>query len=63
MGQVVVQVMKMKKFIKEIKNTDGEKITISKKEYIALLEEIRRLRFKCSNSKNRKKINEDINES
>lgn len=40
--------MKLKKIIKEIENNDESTITIDKVSYIALLREVNRLRFKCS---------------
>ena len=40
--------MKLKKIIKEIENNDESTITVDKASYIALLREVNRLRFKCS---------------
>lgn len=40
--------MKLKKIIKEIENNDESTITVDKANYIALLREVNRLRFKCS---------------
>lgn len=40
--------MKLKKIIKEIENNDESTITVDKARYIALLREVNRLRFKCS---------------
>lgn len=40
--------MKLKKIIKEIENNDESAITVDKANYIALLREVNRLRFKCS---------------
>ena len=36
------------KIIKEIENNDESTITVDKANYIALLREVNRLRFKCS---------------
>lgn len=38
----------IKKIIKEIENNDESTITVDKANYIALLREVNRLRFKCS---------------
>ena len=40
--------MKLKKIIKEIENNDESTITVDKANYSALLREVNRLRFKCS---------------
>jgi hypothetical protein len=40
--------MKLKKIIKEIEKNDDAMITVDKASYIALLREVNRLRFKCS---------------
>jgi hypothetical protein len=40
--------MKLKKIIKEIEKNDDTMITVDKASYIALLREVNRLRFKCS---------------
>lgn len=40
--------MKLKKIIKEIEKNGEQTITVDKDRYIALLREVNRLRFKCS---------------
>ena len=44
----IIHINKLKKIIKEIENNDESTITVDKANYIALLREVNRLRFKCS---------------
>ena len=44
----IIHINKLKKIIKEIENNDESTITVDKASYIALLREVNRLRFKCS---------------
>lgn len=44
---------KVKELIEELKKSEKQTVVLSKEEYIVLLEELKKLRFKCSRKKNR----------
>ena len=44
---------KVKNLIEELKKSDETTVVLPKEEYIVLLEELKKLRFKCSRKKTR----------